>query len=287
MERVLELCPQVKDAWDAEAVHDLRVAIRRSRTMADALAEVNPSPGWRKLRKTSRELFHQLGLLRDIQVERDWVKKLGGARDPIRRQLLAHLAQREKQQRKAARTALAQFDRKEWKRWLRKLPDKARFFPLESVVYQRLALAQLNAAAELYHAAQRGRSRVAWHRLRIGLKRFRYTVENFLPQRSEVWIDDLKRLQDLLGDVHDFDVLRAEILRHRASLAPEGVKSWLARIEEQRASRLAEVRQRISYKGSIFLTWRAGFGWNHSLHTIGQPHRAEAATLRTGAASSA
>lgn len=286
MARTLELSHRVEDSWDAEGVHDLRVALRRCRTMAEALSEVNPSPGWRKLKKASRELFHQLGVLRDVQVEREWVKRLGPSRDPLRRVLLSHLARREKQQRRIAREALERFDRKEWKKLLRKLPEKARFFPLESVVYQRLALAQLNAAVELFQAAQKRRSRVAWHRLRIGLKRFRYTLENFLPQRSEVWIDDLKRLQDLLGEVHDLDVLRAEILRLRLKLDPEGVKVWLGRIEEGRQARLAEVRARISDKNSLWLTWRAGFGWNHSLHAVAQPRRA-APILRADAASSA
>ncbi|HTV60078.1 MAG TPA: CHAD domain-containing protein [Verrucomicrobiae bacterium] len=286
MTRVLELCPKVEDSWDADAVHDLRVALRRCRTMADALSEVNPSPGWRKLKKASRNLFHQLGVLRDTQVEREWAKKLAPAVDAARKTLLAHLTRREKQERKIARQALEQFDRKEWKKWLRKLPEKERFFPLESVVYQRLALAQLNSAVGLFQAAQKGRSRVAWHRLRIGLKRFRYTVENFLPQRSEVWIEDLKRLQDLLGEVHDLDVLRAEILRLRPGLDSEEKKAWLGRIEGERESRLREVRSRISDEGSLWLTWRAGFGWNHALHSV-PPAGTLTPILRVGAASSA
>jgi CHAD domain-containing protein len=267
MARVLELSQKVEDSWDADTVHDLRVAIRRCRTMADVLSEVNPSSGWRKLKKASRNLFHQLGLLRDVQVEREWLKKLAPAGNPARKLLVDHLAQREKQYKKSSRVALGQFDRKEWKKWQRKLPEKARFFPLESVVYQRLALARLNEVAELYQAARKGRSRMAWHRLRIGLKRFRYTVENFLPQRSEVWIEDLKRLQDLLGEVHDLDVLRSEILRLRPSLNAEIKKVSLTEIEELRKPRLTDVCGHLSEKDSLLLTWRAGFGWSHTLRS--------------------
>ena len=46
-----------------------------------------------------------------------------------------------------------------------------------------------------------------FHRLRITIKRFRYIVENFLPLQHAAWSDDLKHIQDLLGDVHDLDVL--------------------------------------------------------------------------------
>ena len=48
MERVLLKAEEARHGWDANAVHDLRVALRRCRTMADALSEVNPGPGWRK-----------------------------------------------------------------------------------------------------------------------------------------------------------------------------------------------------------------------------------------------
>lgn len=278
MAKVLDLSEKVEESWDTDSVHDLRVAIRRCRTMADVLSEVNPSSGWRKVKKTSRDVFHELGLLRDVQVERESVKRLAPTRDPVRRLLLQHLAERERHSRKASREALDQFDRKEWKKWQRKLPEKARFFPLESVVYQRLALAELNDVVQLYQAARKGRSRAAWHRLRIGLKRFRYTVENFLPQRAEVWIEDLKQLQDLLGEVHDLDVLRGEILRIRPGLDAASKEAWLAHIEEMRKPRLAEVNARFSDRDSVLLTWRAGFGWNHSLHIAVPISRADAAS---------
>src|SRR5271167_118269 len=134
MGRVPERADQVRRGWDADAVHDLRVALRRCRTMSDALSKVNPGPGWRKLKKTTRELFHALGELRDTQVERSWLKKLGPAGDPVRKQMLALLSTEERNHRKAAEQALDQFDRKEWRKLTRKLASKARFFPLESVV---------------------------------------------------------------------------------------------------------------------------------------------------------
>lgn len=278
MAKVLDLTDKVEETWDTDSVHDLRVAIRRCRTMADVLSEVNPSSGWRRVKKTSRDVFHKLGLLRDVQVECESVKRIAPARDPVRRQLLQHLAERERDFRKVSREALDQFDRKEWKKWQRKLPEKARFFPLESVVYQRLALAQLNEAVQLYQAARKGRSRIAWHRLRIGLKRFRYTVENFLPQRAEVWIEDLKHLQDLLGEAHDLDVLRTEILRMRPAVDPASKKAWLTHIEEIRKPKLAEVNARLSDRESVLLTWRAGFGWSHSLHIAVPISQADAAS---------
>src|ERR1035441_6942470 len=47
------------------------------------------------------------------------------------------------------------------------------------------------AAYDLHKHALRTRSQVSWHELRIGIKRFRYTVENFLPRQHALWGDDL------------------------------------------------------------------------------------------------
>lgn len=268
MNRVLEEADSVQRTWGAEAVHDLRVAIRRCRTMADALSEVNPGPGWRKLKKASRQVFQTLGLLRDLQVEREWVQKLGAPGEPVRRHLLRVLSREIKIRRDKAERALDQMDRKEWKKLARKLGAKAQFFPLESVVFQRLALGSLDEAVELYHRARRGHSRIAWHRLRIGLKEFRYIVENFLPHRYESWGEELKRMQDLLGEVHDLDVLRVEIRRRCTGLDPGAVADWMDRIERERRTKLEQLIARVGEKDSLWHVWRTGLQGGNSFRTV-------------------
>jgi CHAD domain-containing protein len=268
MERVLLKAEDARRGWNADAVHDLRVALRRCRTMAEALSEVNPGPGWRKLKKSSRGLFHTLGVLRDTQVEKEWVRKLGAPDDPIRRYMLRALSLEERKHREAAEQALGRFDRKEWRRWSKKLAHKAQFFPLESVVFQRLALASLNESVELYQRARKGRSRVAWHRLRIGLKRFRYIVENFLPQRYEAWGENLRHMQDLLGDVHDLDVLRSEIRRRCARRDPAAAAAWLEKIDTERKARLDELRSKTNDKEFLWLAWRGGLQGGNTIQPV-------------------
>lgn len=273
MERVLERAGQVRRGWSAGDVHDLRVALRRCRTMADALGEVHPAPGWRKLKRASRDLFDALGALRDTQVQRVWTRKLGPAGDPVRRHMLRLLAREETAHRKSAEQALERFDRKQWKKLTRKLASKAGFVPPESIVFQRLALTRLNAATELYSQARRRRSIVAWHRLRIGLKRFRYVVENFLPRRHAAWAADLKRAQDLLGDVHDLDVLRRRIRREAARLDPATVAPWIARIASERTARLEQFLAENAGAKSPWPAWRAGLSVGRALVPSSLPKR--------------
>ncbi|HUA01107.1 MAG TPA: CHAD domain-containing protein [Candidatus Aquilonibacter sp.] len=270
---MLEKSAAIEPHWDADEVHDLRVALRRCRTMAEALSEVSPSSGWRKLKKASRAIFHGLGDLRDTQVQREWLKKLGSAGDPVRRHMLRILGAEERKQREVAAKALDAFDRKEWKRLARKLPAKAEFFPSGSVVFQRLALGKLNEAVELYQQARKRRSAVAWHRLRIGLKEFRYIVENFLPERYAVWAADLKVMQDQLGDVHDLDVLRGRLRKESARLDAAALAKWLENIAATRKTRLDEFLAKASGPESPWLVWRAGFQWGHALVAASFPQR--------------
>ena len=268
MNRVLEMADKVQDNWNGDNVHDLRVALRRCRTMADALSEVNPAPCWKKLKRVTRDLFQTLGELRDTQVAKQWVRRLGAAKDPVRRRLLKVLGEQEQEQQREAQKALHQFDRKSWRKWSRKFPARAEFFPLESVVFQRLALAQLNEAVNLYHQARKLRSGAAWHRLRIGLKEFRYILENFLPQRYAQWSKELKGMQDMLGEVHDLDVLRLRIRKQAAGLDSGIAANWVEEIDKQRKSRLEEFRAKTANKDSSWVVWHKGMEWGHNLKTV-------------------
>src|SRR5512135_1474484 len=58
---------------EADPVHDLRVAIRRCRSMAEGLRTIDPAPGWKQFRSIAKPLFSALGDLRDTQVMQGWV----------------------------------------------------------------------------------------------------------------------------------------------------------------------------------------------------------------------
>jgi CHAD domain-containing protein len=257
MERALERAKTVRKDWDDDAVHDLRVALRRCRAMAEALEEIEPESGWLKVKKESRELFDALGDLRDTQVERSWVKRLAPRGDALRKHMLRVLARRERKSREQAARALDRFNAKSWRKLARKLMPDTPQFPPQSIVFGRLALERLEEAAEQYRRARKGRSAVGWHRLRIAMKRFRYVVENFLPQRYEMWAPELKFIQDSLGEVHDLDVLRIDLRRQCGAMAEGAVGALLGKIEKERMARLDEFRARASEPHAPWQAWRA------------------------------
>jgi CHAD domain-containing protein/HD superfamily phosphodiesterase len=318
MERVLEECDHVAAGFSADPVHDLRVALRRCRSMADGLMAIDPDPDWKRMKKAGKRLFQRLGDLRDIQIMMEWIEKLHPAeasvepasaaralssassgqalpalqpsaqnsadlqgsdpsverpqdhktRDPVARALLEILHRREDEQKHEARAALEEFDRKQWRQWSKSLPARAAHIRPGSAVFKHLALERWTAARELHIRALRNRSQVAFHTLRIGIKRFRYIVENFLPAEHKLWSNDLKRMQDLLGEVHDLDVLWATALSCRVFPDEISRKRWHAHILEERTKRIESYRQKMTGPNSLWQVWRAGLPQGKQIQEI-------------------
>lgn len=231
----------VKD-FAPEPIHDLRVALRRCRSLAEGFSVLNPQPGWRHLRRACKELLRGLAELRDAQVMDEWVRRLGLNKGRAGAALVADLARGQRHGQRAARRALADFSGKRWKRWRRRLPWRAARITADDAHFARLALRRLAEACALERRWRKSRSGKAAHQLRVGLKRFRYLVESFLPQLRAAWGRDLKRLQSLLGDVHDLDVLRARIvpLSRGENLPSETREAWVGKIEKARGEAVEE-----------------------------------------------
>jgi CHAD domain-containing protein len=254
--RVLEECDKASQDFAADPVHDLRVTIRRCRSMADGFRSVDPDPDWKEMKILGKALFRSLGELRDTQVMSEWVTCLSEDHDSVRRTLLHTLSHKETTQKAAAQEALQNFDRKRWLTLNTKLAKRTGRVPLEELVFQHLALERWMEAHVLHRQALRNRTQVGYHQLRIGIKRFRYTVENFLPQRHTKWAPDLRDLQNALGEVHDLDVLRALIRAHPEMKATDSER-WCAKIAEERQKRLDLYRAKMLGKNSLWQVWRA------------------------------
>src|SRR6266550_2033471 len=139
----------------------------------------------------------------------------------------------------------------------RELPRRAARVRRGSVVFKHLALERWTEAYDLHRRALRNRSQVAFHELRIGIKRLRYTVENFLPRLHEAWGADLKELQDLLGEVHDLDVLWSTATQVNAFASDESRSRWQKIVREEREKRIARYHERTVGPSSLWRVWRA------------------------------
>src|SRR5215471_139941 len=76
MLRVLHECNNVAANFSADPVHDLRVSLRRCRSLADGMMAMDPDASWKDMKKAGKALFQRLGDLRDVPIMMEWIEKL-------------------------------------------------------------------------------------------------------------------------------------------------------------------------------------------------------------------
>ena len=266
---------------DDEALHDLRVALRRLRSCLGSYARQLGESVPKKLARCLRRLARATGPGRDAEVQIAWLRQqgrsLGSRHRPGLRWLLARLEQR----RDEAYAALSE--------------EVARdFAPVEEGLRRRLSVYRAKvrldenhppsfagAAADLLHrhAARLARrlARVAdagdverAHQARISAKRLRYLADPLAKlvekeeeekrgeggARAAQLVRRLKGLQDLLGELHDAHVLEAELAAALEDAASERARRLLELTlagEEADPRRLRAERQRPREPGLLAL----------------------------------
>lgn len=267
MDRVLKELENLRSSPDKDAVHDLRVAIRRCRSVGGVMREVDPDPAWQELRRVPKKLFRRLGQLRDAQIMDEWVSEHGAENDELKAQLHEFFRTKEPKLLAESLRMAEKFEEKAWLHLRRHLSKRVRLVAAESLAAQCLAVERYNEARELHTKAIRGDKPQAWHALRIALKKLRYITESFLPVRYKAWSERLKSLQDLLGEVHDLDVLSGIVKEQAYGDATHLQPEWERTIQRERASRLETYRELASGKNSFWNEWKRALPHGRLLQT--------------------
>lgn len=254
--RVLKERKKAVKELSPDTVHDLRTALRRCLSIEDALSRFDLDPDWKKMKRAAKKLLKSLGGLRDCDVLLEWLEKLDIARDKTGAVLRASIeAERENFMADAA-AAAENFDQQKWKSWADQLTPRADSFAPDGLELRYVALQQWQEANERHRFAMRSRSKVAYHRARVSLKKLRYTVENFLPALKTQWGDEPKELQSLLGEVHDLDVLWSKLVALKPPADAESKIAWKSAVNAERKKRLKQYVARTSGKNSLWQKWR-------------------------------
>ncbi len=205
---------------DPEFVHQLRVALRRLRSLLALFAPVLPAEfvtEWRRRLKESADRFTEV---RDLDVLHDEILTPLAAKAAdygIDRLLdLAQAANTEA--RAAAHDGLAPAQGRlliDFTAALHSLtpPDASVDMDLRSFAHTQLK--RLNKKARKRHLAARDGKPAPLHALRLAVKRLRYAVEFFAPlmraKDGKGYLRDLSKAQSRLGVVHDVDVARRRL----------------------------------------------------------------------------
>jgi CHAD domain-containing protein len=244
---------------DPEALHDMRVAIRRTRAAMALLEPALPIRA-RTLRGELRWIARKLGGVRDLDIQsarlETWRRGARGPDAESLAQLQAAVAERRRNARAAMLRAL---DTRRYERLVSRMVRMLRQGPpRRSPAARAPALAAFPGLVLERHAGTMAAGdsldadspAEAFHRLRIRLKRLRYAVENsrdLYGSAASDYVNVLVRLQDLLGDHQDSVVAIAQIHgllgSGRRRLPPETV-FMMGRISERYQQTAARLRKR-------------------------------------------
>ena len=222
---------------DSEFLHDFRVAVRRTRTALSRMRAVVPPGAARRFATGFRWLGQLTGPARDLDVYLlcfDQYRDLLPAplHEPFER-LRGFLAEKRAEHRRELCQGLESArGRKllaEWSAWLAepepthsRLPRARR--PIALVAREELWRIYRRALRE-GRAIHDGSLPSELHELRKTCKKLRYLIEFFRslcpPDDVARLLDELKALQQILGDVQDLEVQTASLMGYSVEMASE------------------------------------------------------------------
>jgi CHAD domain-containing protein len=225
------------------ALHRMRVASRRLRELLPLLETGRDTS--RNLSRRLRRVTKQLGIVRELDVLMLLIEELQG-RDGYPPVALKSLRATVGNLRDAARERLAEkLPTEKLERLVDRLDRAARSFERHDPAVRRSRAAGPTRAwlraleTRLARRAECVRSAISaagalyvperLHDVRIALKKLRYAAELSTEagrQRQAADITALKRAQDLLGRIHDLEILVAVGRGVQASLCPPDLTAW-------------------------------------------------------------
>ncbi len=211
--RLRDVAPRVHGAADdGDAVHDLRVALRRTRTLLEVGRSVLGRFQADEVRRAFRDVMHASSAVRDEEVLLELMVSLapagGSAPD-----LQAWLDVRRRRERRLRGVLTKTLRSGELERG-RALLEALLAFRVDPSRDRRITKFARRAVERARREVDRRRGArpddaEALHRLRIAYKRLRYTADTFadaLPSELAALAQPAARLQGRLGDLHDVDI---------------------------------------------------------------------------------
>jgi CHAD domain-containing protein len=226
------------EGGDVRALHRTRVASRRLREVLPVL-QLDPEVA-RKLSRRLRKITDRLGTVREFDVLLDVTDELGHAGRYPRAALARVAANIGDDRRQARQRLLSKVPIDELRRVARKLnkverelegPPPGRGsarhswrWAIEARVARRASrLVNAISGAGAVYLAER------LHVVRIAVKKLRYALElsaDVAHVKSTPDLRQLRRTQDILGRLHDLQVLIDRAREAQASLTPPDVGAW-------------------------------------------------------------
>jgi CHAD domain-containing protein len=222
-----------------EAVHDLRVAIRR---FSQTLRVFKPCFRGKEMRKVRRELKRIMDLAGEVRNCDVSLKLLSKSQKSATATLRSKLEGRRRECERAFAGILRHWiDRKSAARWRAAVKDAITTStePFGRAPIAKTAQRILPGVAQEFFARGNQASTTKTppaqlHRFRIASKKFRYTLELFAslygPGMNSS-LDKIRRAQALLGEINDCETVRSLVSRWKSA---DGLMSWIRKRQRRK-----------------------------------------------------
>ncbi len=220
---MLEAEPGSRSGDDPEDVHDMRVAIRRTRSALSLLEPYFKTKPVRFYRKQLRKIMKVLGSVRDLDVLIDDLRAFAADADPDN-QLAPAFEQLDSARKNARRELISTLDKGSYRRFIEdytaflKEPGKSArstnnvdphdVYPtqvrhlLPPLLYEHVGMVRA------YDSVLADADAPTLHALRIAFKRLRYAVSLYadvLGTGAQEFVNEIKLVQDHLGRINDIE----------------------------------------------------------------------------------
>jgi CHAD domain-containing protein len=244
-----------------DSVHTSRTAARRLRAVLHAFKRQLDSAAAARYTEVLKELAHELDAVREADVTRQAVSAVSKGRFAHKNEQLVGLqALAEERRNKAVLNLKSAMNAAPWAARVEKLHYVASdpFLIVDSQISMTAATHRvLTRRRRRVRAAlrYRGQAPRALHKLRLKIKTIRYLIEVCMPTgqgiiRSEV--EQLRGLQDCLGDLHDAWFVRRQLKDQWSHL--HGASQLSAKLKDRQSDLLRRFRK---HRKSLLRIWRA------------------------------
>lgn len=198
----------VKTEVTADSLHDLRVSIRRLQSIFSLLKMFPAVKIKKSITKPLKSIMNPMGSLRDLYIQQEIINKIFIRKNRFVRLCTVKIDKKIRKDEKKTRGAIESFP-----------PDFMQQIDIEKIflsiadmdVHRQIKIILTDLFKKFLSHRQKADTDIkAFHRMRIALKKLRYTSEVaqvFFPWITKKVLDDEHSLQQVMGNIHDIDVI--------------------------------------------------------------------------------
>lgn len=201
--------PWIEDPDRSEAIHDLRVSLKKTRGLflfLDYLTERKISS--KQEFKPYRSIFKKVGLIRDLQVHQILLEKYQSTLNIDLSCFISYIRKKEQRERKKLNKWLPGFKLPNWNKSGDKVRDVYHNYKKKKIV--EMARTYVRKKIKNVYPLLEKNDDVSLHEARKKLKEARFVIDiildekkNYLEKEFQELQRSVKSIEDILGDWHD------------------------------------------------------------------------------------